>query len=303
MHFSFGNPTRATGQFRDCFGDDSHRWGTRKIDSRTVSFTNKVEIQKWIDDYGHDHDFVRVRILGEFPRASSLQFIDTETVDKAVQRELKQVDYTYAPTVLGVDVAWQGEDQHVVFMRQGLYAKLLGAWRHLPHETATLIQLVAQFEDNYQIDAVFVDMHGIGGGVIDGLRALGRFPIPVNSVARPTKPEMFGNKRTELWWDMRQWLYDGGSIPNDAELKRELLSPEYLPVNDGKVFLEPKSAMKRRGIPSSPDKADALAYTFYQPVSKRPIEIGNAWVDRDALNPVKQSRHQAQTAYDILDYR
>src|ERR1039458_1186404 len=77
---AFGNPTQNTGRFRECFGKFKHRWKTFQIDSRTVEGTNKEQINKWIDDYGEDSDFVRVRVRGEFPRAGSSQFIASDVV-------------------------------------------------------------------------------------------------------------------------------------------------------------------------------------------------------------------------------
>jgi hypothetical protein len=58
---AFGNPTRNTGRFRECFGRWRHRWQTRQVDSRDVRISNKSQIREWIDDYGEDSDFVRVR--------------------------------------------------------------------------------------------------------------------------------------------------------------------------------------------------------------------------------------------------
>ena len=49
---AFGNPTRNTGRFRECFRKYKHRWKTAQIDSRTVEGTNKQQLQKWVDDYG-----------------------------------------------------------------------------------------------------------------------------------------------------------------------------------------------------------------------------------------------------------
>jgi hypothetical protein len=75
---AFGNPTRNTGRFKECYGKFKHRWKTFQIDSRTVEGTNKDQIQKWIEDYGEDSDFVRVRVKGEFPRAATNQFIPSD---------------------------------------------------------------------------------------------------------------------------------------------------------------------------------------------------------------------------------
>jgi hypothetical protein len=85
MWIVFGNPTQNTGRFAQCFGKFKHRWITRQIDSRTAKMANKVQIQKWIDDYGEDHDFVRVRVRGVFPRAGDVHFIGLDIVGNAVR--------------------------------------------------------------------------------------------------------------------------------------------------------------------------------------------------------------------------
>ena len=46
-----------------------------------MQFSNKKQIQSWIDEYGEDSDFVRVRVRGVFPRASTAQFIPRDLVD------------------------------------------------------------------------------------------------------------------------------------------------------------------------------------------------------------------------------
>ena len=78
---------------------------------------NKAQIQKWIDDYGEDHDFVRVRVRGVFPRAGSLQFIAADLVSRAMGRQAE--GYQAFSKVIGVDVARHGNDQSVVTRRQG----------------------------------------------------------------------------------------------------------------------------------------------------------------------------------------
>jgi len=117
---AFGNPTRTTGRFRECFagGRFAHRWSPQQIDSRSVSMTNKRQIASWVHDYGEDSDFVRVRVKGEFPRAGTMQFIDSERVQQAVERELFKEPT--ASLIMGVDIARQGGDQTVIRFRRGL---------------------------------------------------------------------------------------------------------------------------------------------------------------------------------------
>lgn len=80
----FGNPTRNTGRFRECFGRFRHRWHLWQVGSRATKLTNKEQINQWIADYGEDSDFVRVRVRGVFPRAGDMQFISTEMAEAAM---------------------------------------------------------------------------------------------------------------------------------------------------------------------------------------------------------------------------
>ena len=88
MIFAFGNPTRANGKFhRVTYGSERERWNHRSIDSRTCMLPNKTQIAEWIEDYGEDSDFVRVRVRGLPPSAGDLQFIDSERVWEAQRRQ------------------------------------------------------------------------------------------------------------------------------------------------------------------------------------------------------------------------
>ncbi len=98
----FGNPTKTSGRFRECFGRLKHRWKTFQIDSREVEGTNKAELQRQIDDYGEDSDHVRIWVKGEFPRASSTQLISSDVV--AAARRYKARGYETLPKILSVDV-------------------------------------------------------------------------------------------------------------------------------------------------------------------------------------------------------
>src|SRR5215472_11047583 len=127
MIFLFGNATRTSGKFdRVMFGEERDRWIRRTVDSRTAKFTNKQQIQQWVDDYGEDSDFVRVRVRGERPRAATNQLIPNDVV--AAARKYTARDYERLPKILAVDVARYGDDRTVLGIRQGrkfrIYAKL-----------------------------------------------------------------------------------------------------------------------------------------------------------------------------------
>jgi hypothetical protein len=84
---AFGNPTRNTGRFAECWGRFKHRWKQWQVDSRTAKKANRAQLDQWVQDYGEDSDFVRVRVRGMFPRAGSVQFIPNDLVRNAMQRK------------------------------------------------------------------------------------------------------------------------------------------------------------------------------------------------------------------------
>ena len=262
----FGNPTRNTGRFKDCFtGSIAHRWTTKQVDSRTSIFTNKDQLKQWADNYGEDSDFFKVRVRGMFPSMSARQFISVADVDAAFGRFLRIDQYSFAPKILTVDPAWEGDDELAIGLRQGLAFKLL---RTIPKNDNDIqvANIIANLEDSEHADAVFIDA-GYGTGIVSGGRTLGRTWQLVWFAGESTDPGCL-NKRAEMWKLMRDWLKAGGAIPADSTLYNDLIGPETVGRVDGKIQLESKSDMKKRGL-RSPNRADALAISFAYPVAGR----------------------------------
>jgi len=280
LWIAFGNPTRNTGRFRECFGKLRHLWGTRKIDSRTVEGTNKQFLQQLVDTYGEESDIVKVRVRGEFPSASSLQFIPSHLVEGASKREIPAIDHN-EPLVIGVDVARFGDDDSVIRFRRGRDARTIPPIRMSQVDTMQLAARVLEQHRKWGAAMICVDEGGVGGGVVDRLRMMG---APVVGVPFGGKPlghvklangEKVLNRRAEMWAVMREWL-TGGAIDDDDRLHDDLIGVEYgFNVND-EIALERKEHMKKRGL-ASPDDGDALALTFAAPVMAQTFE--NEWDD------------------------
>lgn len=272
----FGNPTRSTGRFRECFGRFRHRWIRCQIDSRTVKITNKVQIEQWEKDYGEDSDFFRVRVRGVFPRAGSMQFISSDVVDAAMSAERELQPTLMDPLIMGVDCARFGDDQSVIYIRRGRDGRSTPPVKMRGVDTVALAAKVAEIALEIHPDAIFVDGGGPGGGVIDHLRWM-QMPnvIEVQFGAKADRALQsasghitFSNKRAEMWGYMRDWL-KGGMVPFDPELQSDLIGVEFgYVMKEGKdaIQLEKKQDMKKRGL-ASPDIADALALTFAYPVA------------------------------------
>jgi hypothetical protein len=255
---AFGNPTRNTGRFKECFGRLKHRWKTYQIDSRTVEGTNKEQIAKEVEDYGgEEEDHVKIWVRGLFPSQSSRQFIPSDLVTAA--RKYKALGYEKLPKILSVDVARFGDDQTVIGIRQGRKAILLKKYHGL--DTVQVAERTIDFILSEKPNAVVVDGDGLGAGVVDQLKSRGFRCFEFHGAEKANKSEKYFNRRAEIWGLMRDWLREGAEIPDLQELEDDLIGPEYLTSNKGQILLERKKDMKRRGL-ASPDLGDMLAMSF-----------------------------------------
>jgi hypothetical protein len=203
--------------------------------------------------------------LCDFTAAGDDQLISLATAEEAARMVLRPDAYRHAARILGVDVARFGDDRSVIFPRQGLAAHEPITMRGL--DNMQVAARVAQKIDDWQPDATFVDI-GMGAGVVDRLRQLNYDVVAVDFGSKATSPR-YVNKRTEMWFDMRDWLDAGGAIPNLVDLKQELATPVYWLDAAQRCVLEPKDEIKKRLLGSSPDLADGLALTFAHPVQPK----------------------------------
>lgn len=275
MTFDFGNPTRKSGRFfENTAGRFKGNYIVRQIDSRSVQVSNKELIARWIKDHGIDSDFVRVRVLGQFPKVGSVQFIPNDLVEEAQRRDLA-LNRTDA-LVIGVDVARFGDDETVIYPRIGMDARSFapkpqaGRYNGLdgPQVAGKVIQMVTYFRElGREPSAIFIDAGGVGVSVIDHLRHLHYSPMGINFGGSPVDGNTYRFKVDEMWGKLKDALKMGLALPADAqELKTQLTQREFgYTLLGNKINLESKADMKERlgeGGYSSPDIADALALTF-----------------------------------------
>jgi hypothetical protein len=265
MWFAFGNPTRNSGRFHKCFHGLKHRWIHNQIDSRTVSLTNKQVIADWAKDYGEDSDFFKVRVRGVFPSMSAKQFISGADIDAARGRHLRTDQYDFAPKILTLDPAWDGDDELVIGLRQGLCYKTLKVMEKNDNDVH-IANIVAMFEDEHKADAVIVDA-GYGTGIVSAARTMGRsWHLVWFSGESPDAGCL--NMRAHMANQVRLWLKSGAAIPDDEQLYNELMAIETVPRLDGKIQLEAKKDYKRR-VGFSPNRFDALGLSFAINVTKK----------------------------------
>lgn len=270
----FGNPTSPTGAFKErAEGRFRGMWKTTRVDSRNVKRTDKATLQKQIDAYGEDSDFVRVRIKGQFPRVGAVQLIPSDVVEAARTRPAVYVPSD--PLILGVDCARYGDDQSVLVPRRGLDARTIPWERYRNISSMQLVIKIVEFVQKYGPDAIMIDDGSIGAAVIDRLLEMNiRNVYPVSFGGAGGLIQYRGmqmkvaNTRAAIWIKMRESLYSGLAIPDESEVEVDLTGTQYSYNGKEEILLEKKEHMKERGL-ASPDNGDGLACTYAYHIEPR----------------------------------
>jgi len=268
MIFLFGNPTRNAGHFHQaCFGIGRDRWNPISIDSRESRLTNKELIKEWIDVYGEDSDFVRVRVRGLAPRASELQFIDQDRVWQAQKRSGVAV-FPDEPLIAGVDVSDGGSAWNVVRFRRGGDARSIPPIR-IPGEavrndrSALLAKLADVLNTDYggvKVSAMFIDS-AFGAPYVERLQTMGHKNVVEVRFGAESLDRHQANLRAYMWAKLKEWLPGAIIDAKDTKLETDLTSPGYHINRQDRLVIESKEDMAKRGV-ASPDDGDALALTF-----------------------------------------
>ena len=278
-----GNPTRTQGYFYDTFHRLSSEWKNLHVscvDSPRVSHEYVAEMAS---RYGEGSNAYRVRVLGEFPLADDDTMISLELAQAAVDRDV--IQNPDAPILWGLDVARFGTDSSALCKRQAnLVLEPIKTWRNLDlmSLTGAVLHEWESTDFKERPAEILVDSIGLGAGVVDRLRELKVPARGINVGESPAIKGQYMNLRAELWGKAKGWLEKRDcKLPRDEQLVNELSSPRYSFMSNGKLKLESKDDMKRRGI-ASPDRADAFVLTFasdaatasgaYNPTWQKPIK-------------------------------
>lgn len=280
-----GNPTKTTGTFFDAFNSDLKLYKVHTVSSLDSPRTNKENIDALIRKYGEDSNVVRVRVKGLFPSQEDDVFISSELVDQCSIRIYELPEGKGMPyVIIGVDVARFGDDETVIYRNFKGHLKLVRK-RHGQNLMATVGDIVKiykdtlkEFPDHHKKIYVNIDDTGLGGGVTDRLREVKieqklkkMYIIPINAAERietDTKAgrdaaERYNDLTTHMWAVLRDLFGEKDVVlEDDVETVAQLVTRKYTMTSNGKIQLEPKKELKKRGL-DSPDRADALALSCY----------------------------------------
>ena len=149
---------------------------------------------------------------------------------------------------------------------------------HQGLDTSEVAGVLVDYYHKHKPDNIFIDAIGIGAGVYDQAK---RFGLPVHEVVVSTKssdPKTYFNLRSQLWGEMRSWLHNGASIPQNPKLKKQLTAMTYSYNNKLQIQLANKKDLKKQGL-ESPDIPDSISLTFapaahgYNPANKRARKV------------------------------
>lgn len=178
-----------------------------------------------------------------------------------------------SPLIIGLDVARFGDDRSVFCFRRGRVCT--GFYSFSKLDNVEVANRATFFIKENKPARLFIDAGGVGGGVVDILndRGFKRIVRPVMFGAKALLEDRYHNRRAEMWDELRKWLAGEQEVqlPSDERLCAELCGIVKKYDSRGRLQLEEKDELKKR-LGHSPDKADALALTFAEPVFDSGLE-------------------------------
>lgn len=257
-----GNPTRNSGFFHRAFHKNRSEWYCMHVPCTNSSQVNHHFMQTMAKQYGADSQTYKVRVLGEFPKSEDDTVIDLSDCEAAIEKHV-DIDETIYP-VWGLDVARFGNDKTCLVKRHNNKVTDIKSWSNKDTMQITGL-IVDEYEQTAHPDRpnfIYTDVIGIGAGVVDRLRELGYPVIGVNVCEQASQNIRFDRLRDELWFLGKEWFEKRNvSIPNHDAFLQDLTAIRYKINSNGKLKVESKNELKKRGIPS-PDIADAFCLTF-----------------------------------------
>lgn len=186
--------------------------------------------------------------------------------------------------IIGVDPARFGDDETAIADRRGRQLRIIKKLKkkdtmHVAGECKKILD----DKNDMPVTIMFIDVGGIGAGVVDRLSELGygKRIEAVNFGDAALNDEKYYNKRSEMWGEMKDWFDDvrGVDVDDADSLQADITAPGYSYDSTSRVKLEKKEDIKKR-IGRSPDEGDAAALTF-----SRPVAPGQSYT------PNRQKRH------------
>jgi len=263
--------------------------------------TRRYWCYQMLKDHGCDSPLFRPRVLAEFASADQSSIIDLEWCETVNRRPLPVV--RSGRMIAGIDVAGStGGDETVVALRDDGELVLLKGWRQ-SDPRGHIVKELMPYRDH--LEAVRVDVIGIGYHLATHLSDCGFSVEPVNVSHAAANRDRFASKRAEIAWALRERLKAGDFFGRLDDLTiGQLCSLRWWPDGRGRIVLESKEEARKRGI-RSPDRFDAIALAYMTGSGPRELyeyyrrgQTGQAHVL--VIDRMKPAEPVQETANEIL---
>lgn len=229
-----------------------------QITAPECPWIKKDEIDQIIARWGQDHPLVRSSIYAEFSNEAENAIISLSSLNNCIT---DPPQYLPGMRQVGLDFA-AGGDSNCISYCNGNMVKIIKNWYEKDTMTCAGQMKIELDKLKEQVglrpNEVWGDAGGLGLPICHRLAELG---WPINLFYGQAKPdnENYRNKIAECWLELAKRIVNRSIIiPDNQELKAQLLSRKQRLNSSGKMELESKEDMRARGIPS-PDIADAVA--------------------------------------------
>jgi len=270
------------------------------------SVSSHLVDERWVKDvmseFGDDSPFVEARVHARFPQTGTGKVIPYQWAEASIDNESPLEGNEIR---LGVDIASDGGDEFVIAKADGFSVKIVHRSSGSVNANAVdvagvILRFIQSAQEEHEAKGISkrvrvkIDTIGVGWGVVSMLKTWGQERrhnaeiIAINVAERPKDQTKFKNQRAEMWWNARSLLQPSAEGRQDIRLEvdravlAQLAGPTYLSDSSGRIQIESKADMKKRGV-SSPDRAEAILLALYENknivASINPISIGqsNQW--------------------------
>jgi hypothetical protein len=295
---AIGNPDDPASQFAKVCSPGSG-WNVIHIDVLdTPNFTGEevpeyltelLPSRQWVEErrkrWGVGSPMWESKVRGRFPKTATDTLISPDLILAAQLRDLSST--AFEPGRYGVDVARSGNDESTIYRRRGGTVRREFSRAGIGDTMELAGEVHNRIEPHKGLVPAVIDIIGIGAGVYDRLSEQELNVVPFQASEAADNPYKFKNRRAESFWALRE-LFQEGVVdldPEDEELAAQLGSIKWKVDSAGRIQIESKEDMKKRGLPS-PDRADAVMMSWY--------EGGDSW------KPPQRRKHSGITD-DLLD--